>query len=85
MRLKQYVYQLLLQFCLLITIKYIYRQLYDYPVSQTFGAQTEFDQELFSNPGTGASAGTDASTQVDEKDVSSSSPDRGLGKKNLIA
>ncbi|XP_060842289.1 radial spoke head protein 3 homolog B isoform X2 [Rhopalosiphum padi] len=44
-------------------------ELYDYPVSQTFGAQTEFDQELFSNPGTGTSAGTDASTQVDDKDL----------------
>ncbi|CAH1712791.1 unnamed protein product [Aphis gossypii] len=44
-------------------------ELYDYPVSQTFGAQTEFDLELFSNPGTGTSAGTDASTQVDDKDL----------------
>ncbi|XP_022160201.1 radial spoke head protein 3 homolog B isoform X2 [Myzus persicae] len=44
-------------------------ELYDYPVSQTFGAQTEFDQELFSNTGTGMSAGTDASTQVDDKDL----------------
>ncbi|XP_003248341.1 radial spoke head protein 3 homolog B isoform X1 [Acyrthosiphon pisum] len=44
-------------------------ELYDYPVSQTFGAQTEFDQEMFSNPGTGTSAGTDASTQVDDKDL----------------
>uniref|UniRef100_A0A2S2P8V8 Radial spoke head protein 3 n=1 Tax=Schizaphis graminum TaxID=13262 RepID=A0A2S2P8V8_SCHGA len=44
-------------------------ELYDYPVSQTFGAQTEFDQELFSNPGTGMSTGTDASTQVDDKDL----------------
>lgn len=56
---------------------YLTRQLYDYPVSQTFGAQTEFDQELFSNTGTGMSAGTDASTQVDDKDVSPS-PDRGF-------
>ncbi|KAL4113671.1 hypothetical protein QTP88_017250 [Uroleucon formosanum] len=44
-------------------------ELYDYPVSQTFGAQTEFDQEMFSNPGTGTSTGTDASTQVDDKDL----------------
>lgn len=46
------------------------RQLYEYPVSQTFGAQTEFEQELFTNPGTGTSTGTDASTQVDDNDVS---------------
>lgn len=47
-----------------------YRQLYDYPPSQTFGAQTEFDEELFSNPRTGTSTCTDVSTQVDDKDVS---------------
>lgn len=45
-------------------------QLFENPQSQTFGAQTEFDQELFSHPGTGTSVGTDASTQVDDKDVS---------------
>ena len=37
-------------------------QLYEVPQSQTFGAQTEFNQKLFSNAGTGTSAGTDAST-----------------------
>lgn len=68
-----------------IIIKMIYwnRQLYDYPVSQTFGAQTEFDQEMFSNPGTGTSTGTDASTQVDDKDVSAS-PGKKTNKKQTI-
>jgi len=58
---------------IIIDMIYWTRQLYDYPV-----IQTEFDQDImFSNPGTGTSAGTDVSTQVDEKDVS---PDRGSGK-----
>lgn len=45
-------------------------QLYECPPCQTFGAQTEFDLDLFSSSRTGTSAGTNACTQVDEKDVS---------------
>lgn len=45
-------------------------QLYECPPCQTFGAQTEFDLDLFSSSRTGTSTGTDACTQVDEKDVS---------------
>ncbi|XP_025420650.1 radial spoke head protein 3 homolog B-like isoform X2 [Sipha flava] len=44
-------------------------QMYEYPHYQTFGAQTEFDQDFYSNPGTGTSDNTDASTQVDDKDL----------------
>lgn len=47
--------------------------MYEYPHYQTFGAQTEFHQEFYSNPGTETSDSTDASTQVDDKDVSQSS------------
>lgn len=45
-------------------------QLFDYPQTETFGAQTELDSELFLHSGTGASFGMDASTQVNETDVS---------------
>ncbi|VVC38760.1 Radial spoke 3 [Cinara cedri] len=44
-------------------------ELYEYPESQTIGAQTVFDQEPLSNPRSGTSAGTDASTQVDDIDL----------------
>ncbi|XP_015366703.1 PREDICTED: uncharacterized protein LOC107163680 [Diuraphis noxia] len=44
-------------------------ELYDNPVSQTFGVQTEFNEQLFSNPKTWTSVCVDASTQVNDIDL----------------
>ncbi|XP_050539500.1 radial spoke head protein 3 homolog B isoform X2 [Daktulosphaira vitifoliae] len=46
-------------------------ELYEYPPSQTFGSQTEddVDYELSNHPGSSGTIGTDASIQVDEKDL----------------
>ncbi|VVC32059.1 Hypothetical protein CINCED_3A004805 [Cinara cedri] len=44
-------------------------ELIEYREFQSFQAQTEFDQESFSNPGKRKYTGTDASTQVDDKDL----------------